>query len=128
MPTDMFAKAAAFLGQSLRNHASRSITISDRIENPSVSISLPASSGRSHFDEDEGEAVIIGYDSRDWLVAKADMLDQFGQVVDVKRGWMITDSLDNERYEIYAPPGVKPWKYSDSEKTRIRIHSRNIDT
>jgi hypothetical protein len=125
---DMFAKGAAFIGQSLRNHASRSITISDRLENPSVTITLPASSGKTHFDEDEGDGIIITYDARDWLVAKSDMLDQFGAVIEVKRGWIIQDSLDQERYEVYAPPGVQPWKYSDSEKTRIRIHSRNLDT
>jgi hypothetical protein len=125
---DMFAKGAAFIGQSLRNHASRSITISDRLENPSVTITLPASSGKTHFDEDEGDGIIITYDARDWLVAKSDMLDQFGAVIEVKRGWIIQDSLDQERYEIYAPPGVKPSKFSDTSKTRIRIHSRNLDT
>lgn len=124
---DIFSGATAWFGRTLKNHAARAITITDRAVNPSLSITLPASSGRSEWDESSADAVVHSYDTRDWLVDAADLIDAFGSPQKLRRGWIVTDSLDGQRYEIFSPSGDQPWRYSDRDNQRVRIHSRNLD-
>lgn len=83
--------------------------------------------GRTEWTEEEADAVVHSYDSRDWIFDAADLVDAFGEPVRPARGWVITDSLDSQRYEVYAPPGLKPWRYCGTHNTRVRVHSRALD-
>lgn len=123
---DQFAIGTDWFNRTLKNNASRGILIADREHNPAVTLNIPAASGSSEWTEDETESVIHTFDTRDWIVDAADLVDTFGQPVRPKRGWIITDELDGDRYEVYAPPGVRPWRYSDRANKRIRIHTRNL--
>ena len=124
---DLFAAAVAWMGNNLKNHAARSIVLTDRAASPSISITLAATSGRSEWEEGENDGTVHAFDSRDWLVDAAELVDGNDEPVEVKRGWIATDSLDGMRYEVYAPPGVRPWRYSDRTNQRVRIHSRALD-
>ena len=125
--TDMFADATAWFGASLKAHAARAITITDRLASPTLSITLVATVGVTQFDEVENDGVVVTMRSRDWLVSTDDLINDDDEHVLPARGWIVTDSLDGSQYEVYAPTGHRPWRYSDTSHQRIRIHSRDLD-
>jgi len=124
---DMFASASTWFGATLKQHAARAVTITNRLVSPTLSITLPATAGVTQFDEVENDGVVVTMRSRDWLVAASDLVNLAAERVLPARGWIVTDSLDGSRYEIYAPTGQRPWRYSDTSHQRIRIHSRDLD-
>lgn len=125
--TDAFARGATWLRSKLRTHAARAITITDRELNPAVSITLPATPGRTQFEESTTEGAILATESRDWIVTASELQDLFGDPARLRSGWIVTDSLDGSRYEIRSPAGGRPWRWSDTANTTIRIHTKALD-
>ncbi len=125
--TDMFTAGARWLNRQLIAHASREILINDRLTNPTLVINTVATIGKTTFEETDRDGVLTTLDSRDFIVSADSLVDCDGMPVVPQSGWIITDPHNDHRYEVYAPAGEKPYKRSDSDHQRIRIHTRDLD-
>jgi hypothetical protein len=124
---DLLAAGSKWIAEQLATHAAGCVTITDRIENPTVTITLPATAGATQWEETTADGAIHQIDSTDWLIATADLRDRFGDPSRLRRGWIVRPP-DGIAYEIFAPPGGQPWQYSDPSRHAIRIHSKALTT
>lgn len=105
--------------------AGRLITIRDGDE----SVELRATTGESQFSHESSDALTTKLRTRDYLFAAADLI-LAAEVTEPAAGMEIDDTEEDgtaTKWEIYAPGGSEPaWRYSDSHRTRIRVHAREI--
>ena len=123
--TDMLRDGQAWLGEKLRTHASR-LVVYQRDESEAE---LPATIGRSTYEQDDGEGVITRSQVRDFLIDTSDLLlSAIGSLP--RRGDRIleTDGSTTFVYEVMALGGEPPWRYSDPFRLKLRIHTKQIDT
>ncbi|TWU17992.1 hypothetical protein [Allorhodopirellula heiligendammensis] len=124
---DLFTAAADFLTEQLAAAgATRLVTLTDRESYPDVSIELQAAPGQSTWDEVASDGTVSQIAARDWLVDVTQLITDEGLQLP-KRGWIITDSIDDVRYECVAAAGDAPWIWSDTGRRRIRIHTQSLD-
>lgn len=115
---------AAWLAGQLQKHASRTvlyIAANDTIQ-------VEAVIGTTEFQEDRGDAGIVTWESRDYLIP-ADALVAKGKRVEPKPGDLVKE-LDAERsiehvYEVNAG-GAPCWNWSDHYHLVRRIHTKQI--
>ena len=119
---DLFADAADWLGKQLAAAgATRQITIHDP-HDAGLTVVVEATPGESSFDEETTDGVVLRTVTRDWIVQTDQLDDQLGSVRP-NRGWIITDSLDGSTWLVFTP-GESPWRYCDTGRRRIRIHTQ----
>jgi hypothetical protein len=132
---DLLQTGTAWLGGQLKAVASRTVTYTrpqgfvtpggneDTIED------LPVTVGRTEFEQVDGYGVLQRTESRDYLVNAADFVLNQPQPLP-QAGDRITEVVDGTTYtyEVMAPGGEPPWRYSDPQKVRLRIHTKHIDT
>lgn len=91
------------------------------------SVALAATVGKTLFAIDDGNGAIINYESRDFLILAADLiLNTF--VVLPQRADLITEMVGSSTftYEVCAPGKEPDWRYSDSYRRSLRIHTKLI--
>lgn len=123
--TDMLRRGQSWLADKLKTHASQSVTY--RRDN--IEVKVAATIGRSMYEQDDGEGVIVRSQVRDYLIDTADLLSsEIGSLP--KRGDEIHEVDGNliHIYEVMALGGDPPWRYSDPFRLKLRIHTKQIDT
>ena len=123
--TDMLHAGQSWLSEQLKTHASRLVTY----QRDTVEAELPATVGRSTYEQDDGEGIITRSQVRDFLIDTADlMLSAIGTLP--RRGDRIlaTDGDTTFVFEVMALGGEPPWRYSDPFRLKLRIHTKQIDT
>ena len=123
--SDMLHKGQSWLAAKLTRFASRRV-IYQRDE---FSVELPATIGKSEYEQDDGEGVITRAQVRDFLINTQDLL---GSVIGTwpKRGDRIleTDGDTTFVYELMSIGNEPPWRYSDPFRVKLRIHTKLVDT
>ncbi|HBJ34219.1 MAG TPA: hypothetical protein DDZ51_05525 [Planctomycetaceae bacterium] len=127
MSIDLFTAGSRWMNAQLVAHASREILINDRLRNPTLVIDTVATIGKTEFEEVERDGVLTTHTSRDFIVSADSLVDDDGVAIVPQRGWIITDPHNDHRYEVHAPAGQKPYRRSDTDHQRIRIHTRDLD-
>ncbi|QDV85472.1 hypothetical protein [Planctomycetes bacterium TBK1r] len=123
--TDMLRNGQSWLAQKLKTHASRLVVY----QRNDVEAELPATIGRSTYEQDDGEGVITRSQVRDFLIDTSDLLlSAIGSLP--RRGDRIseTDGDTTFIFEVMSLGGDPPWRYSDPFRLKIRIHTKQIDT
>ena len=123
--TDMLHTGQSWLGEKLKAHASRLVTY----QRDTVEAELPATIGRSTYEQDDGEGIITRSQVRDFLIDTADLLlSAIGTLP--RRGDRVleTDGNTTVVFEVMALGGEPPWRYSDPFRLKLRIHTKQIDT
>ena len=123
--SDMLQKGQSWLAAKLTQFASRPV-IYQRDE---LSVELPATIGKSEYEQDDGEGVITRAQVRDFLINTKDLL---GSPIGTwpRRGDRILES-DGETtfiYELMSIGSEPPWRYSDPFRVKLRIHTKLVDT
>jgi hypothetical protein len=121
---DLLARGMAFLAGRMKNHASSTVTYI----RGELSVAVEATHGRTEFGLSEEQPVWQSWQSRDFIIDRADMLFD-GVPFTPMRGDVIEESDgvgSVYRYEVMAPPGSDVWRFSDSYKNRIRVHTKQI--
>ena len=93
------------------------------------SVALNATVGRTVFEQADELGVIDRTESRDFLVRASDLV-LAGALPTPKAGDRITetDGALVHTYEVNAPGGEPPWRYSDPHRIALRIHTKRIKT
>jgi hypothetical protein len=123
--TDMLHTGQSWLSEKLRTHASRLVTY----QRDNVEAELPATIGRSTYEQDDGEGIITRSQVRDFLIDTADLLlSAIGTLP--RRGDRVLETDGNTTFvfEVMALGGEPPWRYSDPFRLKLRIHTKQIDT
>jgi hypothetical protein len=123
--SDMLHKGQSWLAAKLTRFASRMVTY----QRDEVSVDLPATIGKSEYEQDDGEGVITRAQVRDFLINTKDLL---GSPIGTwpRRGDRIleTDGDTTFVYELMSIGNEPPWRYSDPFRVKLRIHTKLVDT
>ncbi|GJQ27312.1 MAG: hypothetical protein HBSAPP02_23440 [Phycisphaerae bacterium] len=93
------------------------------------SVELAATIGRTEFEQADHFGVIHRTQSRDFLVRAADLV-LGGEPALPVAGDRIREG-DGEKtfvYEVMAPGGEPPFRYSDPYRRTLRIHTKHVTT
>ena len=90
------------------------------------SLSVAATVGRTVFRQDS-DMGSVRIETRDYIISAALLILGGGQTVP-QRGDRITQTVDGtaRTYEVLAPGGEPPWRWSDPHHRRVRIHTKEI--
>ena len=116
---DLLGNAMRWLEAQRRKHLT--VPVIYRLGDQSVE--LPATIGRTVFkvSDDYGRYQYI--ESRDYLVTAADLVLN-GETTLPESGDEIVEN--GQIYEVMAPNGEPEWRYSDSSRQCLRIHTKHI--
>ena len=86
-----------------------------------ASFTVPATIGKTIFRIEDDYGRIVHYESRDYLISSADLLIN-AIIITPQKGDEIID--DGFIYEVMAPANEPEWRYSDSYRNTLRIHTK----
>lgn len=112
----MLSAGASWLTGQLKAAAGTTITYT----RGNTDAEIVATIGRSTFEQQNQSGVLERWESRDYLIAAADL--PFG---DPQRGDQITETQGGElvTYEVSSPRGVPEWHYGDAFRSIVRVHA-----
>ena len=125
---DMLDRGAAFLESQRHQHMTRSVVYRRGADSKEVQATI----GKTEFEQADDSGLIHRVESRDFLVRTEDM--------DLGAGLILPRAGDQVRetvgvggtnvfvYEVNAPGGQPPFRYSDPYRRALRIHTKYIGT
>ena len=121
--SNLLEQGAAWLDEQRTRHLSRTVTY----VRAGDSVDLAATIGRTAFEQADEYGVIHRTESRDFLVRAADLV-LAGQAELPRAGDRIRETAGTQIfvYEVMAPGGEPPWRYSDPYRRTLRIHTKFI--
>lgn len=125
MAENMLARGAAWLAAKGREHAAVEVTY----VRPHVGerTGLLATRGRSDVTVDRGDSYVETIRSDDWLIAPGDLVIA-GQETLPAAGDLIHERTSSSHitHEVIQIGNEPVWRYTDSYRHRIRIHSKRV--
>lgn len=117
---DLLRSGAAWLAGQLKQSAGTLCAY----KRGSNTAQMTASISRSTFESQGTNGVIEAWESRDYLVAVAEL--PYGEP---RRGDLIVEEIDGVAtfYEVTAPRGVPVFHWADAFQAVIRIHTKQVD-
>jgi hypothetical protein len=115
----MLQTGMAWLDGMRQAHLSRPVTYARGGD----SVELAATVGRTVFEIDDGYSGIEKWESRDYLVAAAELV-LGGQTVAPQRGDRITDA--GQVYEVLAPGKEDVYRPADPYGVTLRVHTKRV--
>jgi hypothetical protein len=122
---DLLEQGAAFLDDQRHKHMSRAVVYQRGAESKEVSATI----GRTEFEQADEAGLIRRVESRDFLIRTAD-LDLGSGLTLPRAGDRVRESAGTQVfvYEVNAPGGQPPFRYSDPYRKVLRIHTKHIGT
>ena len=117
---DRLTSAMERLQARMLSHASRQVTY----RRGEQSVGLRATLGRSDPTIDNGAGFPLGIAAADFIVTPSDLVIG-GNPVEPAAGDRITDQ-DGRVFEVLEVPGGMPWRFTDPERTAMRIHTKQV--
>lgn len=122
---DLLAKGAAWLAEQQTRHAARTVTYVRDAE----SVDVPATIGRTVFEQTDEYGGIVRTESRDFLI-QAQALVLGGQRTLPRAGDRIREPEGAQVlvYEVMAPGHEPPYRYGDGYRALLRVHTKHVAT
>ncbi len=122
---DLLGKGADWLNDQRHRYLTRTVTY----QRGTKVVILPATIGRTEFEQADEYGAIHKTESRDFLVRTADLV-LGGAATLPEAGDQIreTDGSKTFVYEVMAPGGEPPWRYSDPYRRTLRVHAKHVAT
>ncbi|HNO80458.1 MAG TPA: hypothetical protein PKN33_20615 [Phycisphaerae bacterium] len=122
---DILQQGAAWLDGQRHTHLTQLVSYQRGVD----SVEVAATIGRTEFEQADEYGVLHRIESRDYIIRTADLV-LAGETVLPKAGDQIreTDDAITHVYEVMAPGGEPPWRYSDSYRVALRIHTKHVKT
>lgn len=122
---DLLEQGTAFLDERRHEHLTRSVIY----ERGAASVDVAATVGRTVFEQADESGFIRKVESRDFLVRRTDLILD-GSAVLPKAGDRVRDADGSQTqvYEVMAPGGEPPFRYSDPYRKVLRIHTKLVAT
>lgn len=121
--TDLLERGAAWLDQQRARHLARTVTYLRAGD----SVDLPATIGSTTFEQADEYGVLHRTESRDYLISAADLV-LAGAAEQPRAGDRIRETAGDQifLYEVMAPGGEPPWRFSDPYRRTLRIHTKFV--
>ena len=121
---DMLQQAVDWLDGQRVAHLSKPVTYRRRED----SLEVAATVGKTVFEIDEGYGAIERFESRDFLIAAAELALN-GTPFEPQAGDLIAETVGQQTlvYEVLAPGKEPCWRYSDPYRRTLRIHTKQVD-
>ena len=122
---DLLDRGSAFLDDQRHKHMSRTVVYQRGAEAKEVQATI----GKTEFEQADDAGLIHRVESRDFLVRTADM--DLGSGLTLPRaGDQVRETVGAQVfvYEVNAPGGQPPFRYSDPYRRVLRIHTKHIGT
>ncbi|MBX3363934.1 MAG: hypothetical protein KF866_04140 [Phycisphaeraceae bacterium] len=122
---DLLEQGAAFLDGRRHAHLTRTVTY----QRGADSVDLAATVGRTVFEQADESGFIRKVESRDFLVRRADLVLNGSETLP-KAGDRVreADGAQTHVYEVMAPGGEPPYRWSDPYRKVLRIHTKHVAT
>ncbi|MCL4742276.1 MAG: hypothetical protein KJZ54_08740 [Phycisphaerales bacterium] len=122
---DLLEQGAAFLDDRRHTHLTRTVTY----QRGADSVDLAATVGRTVFEQADESGFIRKVESRDFLVRRTELVIGGSETLP-KAGDRIRepDGELTQVYEVMAPGGEPPFRWSDPYRKVLRIHTKHIAT
>ena len=125
---DLLDRGAAFLDAQRHPHLSRPVLYRRGTDEKEVQATI----GKTEFEQVDdvgGAGLIHRGESRDFLVRTADLDLGAGPILP-RAGDQVRETVGTSVfvYEVNAPGGQPPWRYSDPYRRVLRIHTKHIAT
>lgn len=122
---DMLEQGLAWLDDQRHRHMSRTVVY----QRGTDAVELAATTGRTEFEQVDEHGTVIKLQSRDFLVRTAD-LELAGARTLPQAGDRVRETVGVQTfvYEVMAPGGEPPWRYSDPYRKALRIHTKHVGT
>ncbi len=121
--TDLLREGSDWLEDQRTRHAASVVTY----RRGSRSAEVLATVGKTTFEVDDGYGVLVRHESRDFLILAAELVFDT-EVVLPERGDRIEEPQAEGSlvYEVLAPGKEPCWRYSDSFRKTLRIHTKQV--
>jgi hypothetical protein len=122
---DLLQHGSDWLADKLKEHASRTVVY----QRGSDEVELQATIGRTLLKLDDGYGgVRMEWTDRDFLIQAADLV-LAGNATLPERGDRIRETQGTTVFvfEVMAPGGEPPWRWSDVFRKLLRIHSKQVE-
>jgi len=122
---DLLDRGSAFLEEQRHRHMSRTVVYQRGAE----AKELQATIGKTEFEQADDSGLIHRTESRDFLVRAADLDLGAGPTLP-RAGDQVRETVGAQVfvYEVNAPGGQPPFRYSDPYRRTLRIHTKHIGT
>jgi len=126
---DLLTQGSELIDRMRRAHLSRTVVYRRGAD----SVEIEATVGSTAFDRTDEYGVVHRIESRDYLVAAADLV-LAGEAVTPKAGDRITETGESRvhEYEVMGASsrggGEPAWRYSDPQRLTLRIHTKFVRT
>ena len=125
---DLLDRGAAFLDAQRHRHFSRPVLYRRGTDEKEVQATI----GKTEFEQVDdvgGAGLIHRVESRDFLVRTGDLDLGAGPILP-RAGDQVRETVGTSVfvYEVNAPGGQPPWRYSDPYRRVLRIHTKHIGT
>jgi hypothetical protein len=121
---DLLKHGSDWLADKLKEHASRTVVYQRGLDE----VEVPAAIGRTLLKLDDGYGgVRMEWTDRDFLIHAADLV-LAGTPTLPERGDRIRETQGSTVYvfEVMAPGGEPPWRWSDVFRKLLRIHAKQV--
>jgi hypothetical protein len=125
---DLLEQGAAFLDDQRHRHMSRPVVYRRGTDEKEVQATI----GRTQFEQADEAGLIHRVESRDFLIRAAD-LDLGAGPITPRAGDQVREQVGGVGgqvlvYEVNAPGGQPPWRYSDPYRRVMRVHTKFVGT
>jgi hypothetical protein len=122
---DLLEQGAAFLDDQRHRHMSRAVVYRRGADEKEVQATI----GKTEFEQADDAGLIHRTESRDFLIRAAD-LDLGAGPITPKAGDQVREQVGSQVfvYEVNAPGGKPPWRFSDPYRRVMRVHTKFVGT
>ena len=122
---DLLEQGAAFLDDQRHRHMSRSVVYRRGAEEKEVQATI----GRTEFEQADEAGLIHRVESRDYLIRASD-LDLSAGPIQPRAGDEVRETVGTGVfvYEVNAPGGQPPFRFSDPYRRVMRVHTKFVGT
>ena len=121
--TNLLQTGSSWLADQMKTHASVDVVY----ERGAEQVPLKATIGKTEFELDDGSGVVVRIQSRDYLLHAADLQLNGSPTLPVA-GDRIRETQGDKTfvYEVMAPGNEPHYRYSDTFRKLLRIHSKHV--
>jgi hypothetical protein len=121
---DLLQKASAWLEDQRKRHLTQTVVYQRGVP-PDNTVEVAATIGSTVFQIEDGAGALLRVESRDYLITAADLVFDDTPITPRRGDRILEGGLI---YEVSAPGGEPEWRWSDSYRQTMRIHTKQVDT
>ena len=121
---DLLEQSSAWLDGQRKKHLAKAVTYC----RGQAEVEVLATAGRTTFEIESSAGVAERFEARDFIITAADLVLN-GETVPPERGDKIRETSGGQTlvYEVVGPGSEPCWRWSDTYRLAIRVHTKQVD-